>query len=132
MRALFTHGHATSRPEGQLYTILCRAFGDKGVRRQLRMGRWTVDFYVEPLDAYVELDGEYWHGLDRPLDEIAKCATRTDRKILATHHSDRMQDQWFSDNSLRLIRITDKELRRLPEREIVDRVRAAGLSPHIP
>ena len=109
-----------------MHTILCRAFGDGKVKRQMRMGRWTVDFYVEGIDTYVELDGEYWHGLDRPLDVIALCTTRTDRKILGTHHSDRMQDEWFRDNALRLIRITDKELRRLSEIDIVSRVNVSA------
>lgn len=95
----------------------------------MRMGRWTVDFYVEGIDAYVELDGEYWHGLDRPLDVIALCATRADRKILGTHHSDRMQDEWFRDNALRLVRITDKELRRSSEGDIIERIRSAGIQP---
>ena len=126
MRALFTHGHATSRPECALYSILTATFGETGVRRQMRVGRWTVDFFVEPANAYVEVDGTYWHGLDRTIEELSQSNTRIDRKILATRHSDAMQNSWFADNGLRLVRFTDKELKRMPRQTIIDRIKNSG------
>lgn len=127
MRARFTHGQATSRPEARLRRILVSSFGKDAVKQQVRMGRWTVDFYVVPLDVYVELDGVYWHGLDRPMDVIERCGTLTDRKILGTWHKDRLQDAWFGDNGIRLIRITDKELRGYDDADVLERVKAASL-----
>ena len=46
-----------------------------------------------------------------------------------THHSDRMQDEWFTNNSLRLVRITDKELRRSTEHDIIAKIQAALVMP---
>lgn len=126
MRTKFVQGHATSRVEDRLGMILRREFGDDAVKTQMTVGRWTCDFYVHTISVYVELDGEYWHGLDRPIEQIALARTRTDRKILGTHHSDRMQDIWFRDNGLKLVRITDKELRRLGDSAVLTRIRAAA------
>lgn len=93
------------------------------------MGRWSVDFYVAPIDVYVEMDGVYWHGLDRPIDAIERCETRTDRKILGTWHKDRLQDSWFGDNSMRLVRFTDVELRRMSDKDVLERLHGAQLTP---
>ena len=92
----------------------------------MRVGRWTVDFFVEPANAYVEVDGTYWHGLDRTIEELSQSNTRIDRKILATRHSDAMQNSWFADNGLRLVRFTDKELKRMPRQTIIDRIKNSG------
>jgi hypothetical protein len=32
--------------------------------------KWNVDFYIPSIDTYVQLDGVYWHGLDRPVEVI--------------------------------------------------------------
>lgn len=122
MRAKFNQGVATSKPETRLDRILRQHFGDDDVHRQIKVGLWRTDFYVKSIDTYVELDGEYWHGLDRPLAELEASMSRTDRKILGTHHSDQMQTQWFADNSLRLVRITDHEMLKLSDDEILFRV----------
>lgn len=128
MKTLFKHGVATSRPENRLRRVLTTTFGESAVKQQVRMGRWSVDFYVEPIDVYVELDGVYWHGLNRPMAVIEQCLTQTDRKILGTYHKDRMQDTWFSDNDMRLVRITDSELNEMSDADIAERVRNARAS----
>lgn len=126
MKTLFKHGVATSRPENRLRKVLTTAFGETAVKQQVRLGRWSVDFYVEPIDVYVELDGVYWHGLNRPMAVIEQSLSRTDRKILGTFHKDRMQDAWFSDNGMRLVRITDSELKEMTDADIAERVRAGA------
>jgi hypothetical protein len=59
----------------------------------------------------VQLDGVYWHGLDRPIDVIAERRTKRDAQIHKKWLMDREQDRWFVENGMRLIRITDLQFR---------------------
>ena len=76
------------------------------------MNKWPIDFYVKDNDTYIQFDGEYWHGLDRPLDEIAKFKTPRDRTILRKYQIDREQVEWFRSTGKRLLRITDQQFAR--------------------
>lgn len=72
--------------------------------------RWTVDFYLSSIDTYVQLDGVYWHGLNRPLEEIKLFKSSKDRSIYGKFLRDQEQNEWFVSNSKRLVRFTDKEV----------------------
>ncbi len=64
---------------------------------------WLIDAHIVDTDTYVQLDGEFWHGLDKPYTELhPKGREAFDR--------DRAQDEWFASQGKRLVRITDKEL----------------------
>jgi hypothetical protein len=78
--------------------------------------RWAVDFYVKNLHVYVQIDGVYWHGLDRSLDEIKKFIKPRDVVIYNKWLTDRQQDLWFKQNNLKLVRFTDKELNEWQQR----------------
>lgn len=102
--------YTTSKPENECYELLCELFGDHGVERQyLVNNKWKIDFYIKCIDTYVQLDGEYWHGLDRPIDEIKELNTQRSNHILGCIKTDAVQNDWFSRQNLRLVRITDKE-----------------------
>ena len=60
-------------------------------------------------DIYLQIDGRYWHGLDRPLEEIKQSSAGRDKSIYQRWFSDREQDEQFFAAGLRLVRITDKE-----------------------
>jgi len=95
-----------SLPEDRLYELLHSVFGD--VERQVIINdRWPIDFYVKSMDIYIQFDGVYWHGLDRPIDVIAKHKTSQDIIIHKKWLTDREQDTWFESNGLRLFRISD-------------------------
>ena len=49
----------------------------------------------------------YWHGLDRPIEEIKKFKSKQDVTIYGSYLRDIKQDEYFKENNLRLIRITD-------------------------
>jgi hypothetical protein len=76
------------------------------------MNIWPIDFYVKSIDTYIQFDGEYWHGLDRPLEEIQKFKTSRDRRIFEGWNRDREQDKWFREQGLKLNRITNKQFFR--------------------
>lgn len=63
---------------------------------------WLIDAYVKSLKTYVELDGEFWHGLDKPYEKLHSNGK-------AAYDRDRRRDAWFEANNLKLVRITDKE-----------------------
>lgn len=95
-----------SKVEDRLHTLLCEAYGD--VERQVIVNdRWPIDFYIKQLDIYIQFDGEYWHGLDRPIELIAEHKTSQDAAIHKKWLTDREQDIWFKSNGLRLFRISD-------------------------
>lgn len=103
----------SSRAEEKLNTLLCQQF--QHVERQVRIPntRWNIDFYVRDIDTYIQVDGVYWHGLNRPLEEIKASTKPRDAKIARAWLSDRAQEQWFAEHGMRLVRITDKQVNQL-------------------
>ncbi len=96
-----------SRPEMMLIEWLRSRYGVDNVEQQAKIdhgGRkpWLIDAYVKTLNVYVELDGEFWHGLDKPYDQLHP-------KGKESYDRDREQDRWFLLQGVRLVRITDKE-----------------------
>jgi hypothetical protein len=99
-----------SKSEDQCYDLLCECFGADDVERQVRINdRWAIDFYIKSIDTYVyvQFDGVYWHGLDRPIELIAEHRTKRDVQIHKKWATDREQDAWFSERGMKLIRISD-------------------------
>jgi very-short-patch-repair endonuclease len=102
--------YGKSKSEDMLYVLLCEKFGDEKVKRQVDINGWSIDFYVETIDIYIQFDGVYWHGLDRSLDEIRQFTSSRDAVIYETYLRDREQEKWFDENQLCLIRLTDVDL----------------------
>lgn len=105
--------YAKSGPEDEFDTLLCDAFGVDNIERQVKIigTRWAIDFYIKPIYAYVQFDGVYWHGLDRPIEQIRESTNPRDRSIARKWDVDRIQDAWFAAHKERLVRITDMEFR---------------------
>lgn len=101
-----------SRNEDAFYSWLVGRFGEDDVERQVVVSKWPIDFHVKSIDTYVQFDGEYWHGLDRPIEEIMLFKTSRDKTILRKFQIDREQDAWCAENSLRFVRVTDKQFKR--------------------
>lgn len=88
------------------------------VERGKIINGWSIDFYLKDIDCYIQIDGIYYHGLDRTLDEIGKFKTETDKMIYKTILRDNMQNKWFRQNNMNLIRITDLECYNILEKKI--------------
>jgi hypothetical protein len=100
----------SSLAERDLGTVLCELYGQ--VNEQVRVTkRWAIDFYVPLLDTYVQLDGVYWHGLDRPIEVIEQFKSSKDVRIRKKIDNDVAQNAWFEQNRLRLVRFTDIEVK---------------------
>lgn len=54
----------TSKPEEELYVLLCNIFGEDDVVRQYKEERYPYfcDFYVKSKDLFIELNGNWTHG----------------------------------------------------------------------
>jgi hypothetical protein len=104
-------GTYQSKIEILVGNFLSDIFGEENVVSQVPVNdRWTFDFYVTSEETYIQVDGTYWHGLDRPIDEIKKFKSSKDNRILETYMKDRLQDEWADKNGICLVRITDEEI----------------------
>lgn len=99
--------YGKSRSEDLFYRMLCEFFSTENVVRQVTINKWSIDFYIKCIDNYVQFDGVYWHGLDRPIEVIAEHKTKRDVQIHKKWLTDREQDRWFREHGLNLIRVTD-------------------------
>lgn len=100
-----------SKPEDLLYVILCTQYGADDIERQVYVPgtpkQWSFDFLIRSSGAYVQLDGVYWHGLDRPLEEHRQSMNPRSNSIVKKYETDRAQELWFVEHKLHLLRITD-------------------------
>jgi len=108
----------SSRGEEKMCDDLAKVYGE--VVRQKRINRWPIDAYIPSIDLYVQYDGEYWHGLDRPIEVIRESTSERDEAICAHWENDREQEKWCQENDINLMRITDKEYERSGIRKIVE------------
>jgi hypothetical protein len=78
-------------------------------------GNFSLDFVVifEENTFCISFDGIYYHGLDRPITEIAKCKTLTDRTIFNTYYRDRaFEDYCQKINDINFIRFDETTFRK--------------------
>lgn len=100
-----------SKEEDKIYSLLCLYFGDEFVERQALVNKkWPIDFYIKSYNTYIQFDGQYWHGLDRPIEVISEHKTKQDVVIHKKWLTDREQDLWFKNHKIKLVRITEKDL----------------------
>jgi len=80
---------------------------------------WDVDFYIEDCDTFVEFDGIFWHGLDRPIETIRNSTRKVDIAICKKWLHDREKDEWFRTNGLKLVRVTDLMSKREEWKDVI-------------
>jgi len=115
-----------SKIEESMFLVLVEYFGENDVERQCVINQsWPIDFYIKSIDTYVQLDGVYWHGLDRSLDLIKEFKNPRDRSIHNKWFFDRKQDEFFDQHKLKLIRITDIEFKEFGIKILLDRINAS-------
>ena len=89
------------------------------VKTHLTVNGWSIDAHIKDFNVYVQVDGVYWHGLDRPIDEIKEWAefSEVDEMILRKYVRDREQDKFLNAN---LIRVTDIEIKHAIKNNMLD------------
>lgn len=111
-----------SAPEDRMHEILFNFYGIDNIKRQVPMIRQWVDFYVESANFYLQIDGVYWHGLNRPIKQIKLGKTRQDQDIYKQILRDKKLNYHMKKNNLKLIRVTDEEMRAKTNDEIINLV----------
>ena len=66
--------------------------------------RCSVDLYVPSNNTWIEVDGAYWHGLDRPYEQLG-----AEQRGKFDH--DRLLDEHCRQANIRLVRVTDREVK---------------------
>jgi hypothetical protein len=94
----------TSAPELDFVRHLRLLLGDDVVAHQPpNVGTFDLDVLIHlSRDVYVQFDGIYYHGLDRPYVELSATQRRK-------YDRDRRADAWCRQNSIVLLRVTDAE-----------------------
>lgn len=110
---LTPNSNYSSRHEDIMVECLQKLYGEVDTQKMVRgtVDRKTyifaVDAYVPSIDTYFEMDGEFWHGLDKnSYDEIEYD------EIKRRYRKDVAQNKWFAKKNMRLVRMTDKELEK--------------------
>ena len=107
--------YGKSKEEDRFYLVLCQFYGKKNIERQIPIFGKIIDFYLKNKNIYIEYDGKYWHGTDKPLKEIKKDADnggKRSKKNYQKYQEDRKTDKLFQEKNLKLIRITDEEFKK--------------------
>src|SRR5690606_35609423 len=107
-----------SKPEEQMYTYLIDMYGVKNVKRQKQLLNQFVDFYITTTNTYIQVDGVYWHGLNRPTNKIKMGKTLQDKKIYKQILRDKDLNEFCRTNNINLIRFTDDEIKSKTKEEI--------------
>lgn len=94
-----------SKFESRVHKILNALYLD--VKSQVLINNWSVDFYIESIKTYLQVDGTYWHGLDRPEEKLRESKSPRDNYILQVKRRDEEQNTWFQTNNIKLARIDD-------------------------
>lgn len=113
----------SSSVEDRVYKILSSKFND--VRRWVLCLGFSNDIYIASENVFIQIDGVYWHGLDRPVFEIEKSALSgcvRDAIILKKNRRDKLQNKVYEENRKKLIRITDKKINVMSDIEIYEYV----------
>jgi hypothetical protein len=104
-----------SKPEKAFRVMLEAQYGRDNIKVQRLLERkWSVDFYVVSIDTWVSFDGAYWHGLDRPIEQIGASTKPHDRAIYEKWLKDRELDAFMNERNMRFIRITDRDFKLDP------------------
>lgn len=96
-----------SKPEDAFFEFLSKYF--KEIERQYVMAWWPIDFYIRDIDTFIQLDGEYLHGLTVTEEQLRESNVEKDKQRLLKKISDRRQNTYFKNRNLSLLRISDKE-----------------------
>lgn len=112
----------TSSQEERVYKALCSLFDSSQIQRNadnpsLKDKRTTIDFLVVSA-IYIQIDGVYWHGLDRDIELIKQSSSPRDKAIYRKYLRDRQLDEFVIKNQIKFFRMTDIEINNLTDKEL--------------
>lgn len=104
--------------EERINNILTTKFGEANVKRQVPLiGQW-IDFEILIPNFYLQVDGVYWHGLNRDIDIIKQGTSSQDQKIYKQILRDEKLNEYMKNKNMVLLRITDETINLSSDEEI--------------
>jgi len=107
-----------SAPEDICFRLLIEAFCETDVKRHQLLNGWNIDFKIESINTYIQVDGVYWHAKGDFLEKILSSTCPRSKVILKTVERDKKQNDWVKQNSIKFLRITDKEIKNITSTEL--------------
>lgn len=119
------HTFNTSKPEEELYALLCDTFGSDDVIRQYKETRYpySCDFYIKPFDIFIELNIHWTHGYTpydatneqhqerlKQLIQLSKDSSYYEQAIDVWTKRDVEKRQFAKDNKLNYVVFWDNDL----------------------
>lgn len=104
----------------KLNEVCLEKFGQDNVERQVSVLRQWVDFYIKSIETYIQVDGVYWHGLNRDIEYIKQGNTSQDIKIYKQILRDQKLNEYMQENNLKIVRITDEQVKELSDEKILE------------
>lgn len=98
----------SSKAEDHLFKLLCEEY--TSVQRHVPVNGWDIDFYIEDVGTYVNMNGIYWHGRDLSEDQLSESENKQSKTILGTKMRDSLRQLWFDENNKKLVIIWEDEL----------------------
>lgn len=112
------HTFNTSKAEEALYTKLVSLFGEAAVARQYKSAEYpfACDFYIKPLDLYVELNLNWTHG-DHPFDinnrkDLDRLEELKTKAITSQFYANAI-NTWTQRDAIKLKALLDNKLNYL-------------------
>jgi hypothetical protein len=111
---------ALSKPEALMAKFLREHYGNDNIDQQVEVQHgktkpWLIDFKIITMNTYVQVDGVFWHGLDRQYEELHETKR-------AQYDADRQQDEWFRTRGIKLVRVSDRDILSSGANCILDRM----------
>ena len=100
-----------SASEDWYYEYLCTMYSKNNIDRQILIAGWVIDFYVKPINAWIEFRGDWWHGKNYTYEELIELAEQQEEKmgkkscyrsIAETKLRDIIKETFFRDNNMKL------------------------------
>jgi hypothetical protein len=102
------HNFQSSKVEDKLYEVLKNNFNK--VERHVPINGWDIDFYVQDIDSFINMNGIYWHGKNETDESLLASETKQSKIILETKNRDKAREIWFKENNKKLIVIWENEI----------------------
>jgi len=114
--------YGKSKEEDAFYNFLLNKFDGYSILRQEPVKNWSIDFYISELDIYVQYNGSYFHGLDRPIEQIKQSCKQRDENIYKTYIRDVERFNYFEENNIKLVVVSDIDVKNLTSSELVSKI----------
>lgn len=99
-----------SKLELRIGQLLQQEFSE--VQTQKWINGRPIDFFLPEINVFIQVDGEFYHGLTERARQYAF--------VLANVERDKIQNDWFYDNKLKMLRLPESQCRSITSTQLKD------------